>query len=91
MRPRPTKQKWAKTPLKERGIVTRVAHVEVEVGAAVWIAVGPAGLDSSVRGESAGSTLFRGGEFVFGRLAIDNVGELVDCDCASGGVEVECV
>lgn len=82
------------TPLKERGIVTHVAHVEVEVEVTAVAAMGSVGLGSSVRGGSAGSTLFRGGEFVFGRLAVDSVGELVDCDCPNGGVEfepVECV
>lgn len=56
--------------------------------------VNSGGLDSSVRGGSAGSTLLRGGELLPGRLAVDNVGELVDCDATRGGVEfepVECV
>jgi hypothetical protein len=81
-------------PLKERGIVTHVAHVEVEVEATVGTAVGSGVLFSSVRGGSAGSTLFRGGELLPGKLAVDKVGELVDCGCPSGGVEfepVECV
>jgi hypothetical protein len=72
--------------------VTHVAHIEVE--STVAAAAGSAVLGSSVRGGRTGSTLLRGGEFMPGRLAIDNVGELVDCDCASGGVEfdpVECV
>jgi hypothetical protein len=77
------------TAIKERGIVTRVAHVEVEVETAVVTVVASVGLISSVRGGSAGSTLLRGGELVFGRLAVDSVGELVDCDNARGGVEVE--
>lgn len=79
---------------KERGIVTRVAHVEGEVEATVATGVGSGGLISSVRGGNAGSTLFRGGELLPGRLAVDNVGELVDCEAASGGVQfepVECV
>jgi len=77
-------------PLKERGIVTHVAHVEVEVEATgATTVVGSVGFDSSVRGGNEGSALFRGGEFVFGKLAIDSVGELVDCDCASDGVEFE--
>jgi hypothetical protein len=84
----PLEQEGA-TAIKERGIVTHVAHVEVEVETSIVIAVASLGLVSSVRGGSAGSTLLRGGEFVFGRLAADSVGELVDCDCASGGVEVE--
>jgi hypothetical protein len=50
--------------------------------------IGSAGDSSSVSGGSAGSTLFRGGEFVFGRLAVDKVGELVLC-CPGGGVELE--
>lgn len=70
------------------------AHVEVEVVVTVAIGAGSGEVASSVRGGNAGSTLFRGGEFVLGRLAVDNVGELVACECPSGGVElepVECV
>jgi hypothetical protein len=59
------------------------------VETAVETVVASVGLISSVRGGSAGSTLLRGGEFVFGRLAVDSVGELVDCDSARGGVDVE--
>jgi hypothetical protein len=51
--------------------------------------VGSDELGSSLRGGSAGSTLFRGGELLPGKLAVDSVGELVDCDVASGGVEFE--
>jgi hypothetical protein len=82
----------SKAPLKEWGLVTQTAHVAVE--STVTIAVGSTVLGSSVRGGKAGSTLLRGGEFIPGRLATDNVGELVDCDCAREGVEfdpVECV
>jgi hypothetical protein len=75
--------------IKERGIVNRVAHVEVEAVAAIASAVGSIRVCSSARGGSVGSTLFLGGEFVFGKLAVDSVGELVECDCASDGVELE--
>jgi hypothetical protein len=87
---RPTEQsRIDQKPLKERGIVTHVAHVEVEVEATVVTAIGSVGLDSSVRGGNAGSTLLRGGEFMLGKLAVESVGELVDCDGARGGVEFE--
>lgn len=69
--------------------MNRVAHVEVEVVAVIASAADSNGVCSSARGGSVGSALFLGGEFVFGKLAIDNVGELVDCDCASVGVELE--
>jgi hypothetical protein len=94
IRPDLNKAELGKRPLMERGIVTHVAHVEVEIESVVATAIGSAELGSSARGGSAGSTLLRGGEFIFERLATDNVGELVDCDCASGGVQfdpVECV
>jgi hypothetical protein len=89
VRPAVRSNRKGATAIKERGIVTRVAHVEVEVETAVVTVVVSGGLISSVRGGSAGSTLLRGGELVFGRLAVDSVGELVDCDSARGGVEVE--
>jgi len=54
-----------------------VAHVEVEVVVTVAIRAGSVEVASSVRGGNVGSTLFRGGEFVFGKLAVDKVGELV--------------
>lgn len=119
----------------ERGIVTRVAHVEVLLaGAAAGGAVeevvegaveGPAsgaaagatgdatveaasgaatGAATSAAVEAAksrgcGSSVTMGkdsallpeGEAMFGRLAADSVGELVDCELASGGVPVEVV
>ena len=37
----------------------------------------------------ASSAAFGGGEVVFGRLAIERVGELVDCELASGGVALD--
>ena len=56
------------------------AHVEVEV--VVIVATGAASVvdGSSVRDGNAGSTLFRVGEFVLGKLAVDSVGELVVCE-----------
>lgn len=50
------------------------------------------GFASSATGAS--STAFGGGDVVFGRLAVESVGELVDWELARGGVEfepVECV
>jgi hypothetical protein len=50
--------------------------------------------DSSVTaGSAAGSGVFAGGDVWFGKLVVDSVGELVACDCASGGVALvpECV
>lgn len=76
---------------KERGIVIHVAHVEEEV--AIVAASAKAVFASSATVERPGEDAFGGGE-PLGRLAIDSVGELVDCDCASEGVEfvpVECV
>lgn len=51
------------------------------------VAAGSTAVNSSLRAGSVGSALLRGGEFAPGRLATDRVGELVDCDCPSGGVE----
>lgn len=65
------------------------AQVEVEVVVTVATGGGSVVVASSVRGGNPGSALLRGGEFVFGRLAVDKVGELVFCDCPSGGVELE--
>jgi hypothetical protein len=87
---------------KERGIVTRVAHVEVLVaeaaagGAVEGVAEGA--VEGAVEGAAAGavagaarsrgcgssitmgrdSALLAEGEALFGRLAADSVGELVD-------------
>lgn len=74
---------------KERGIVTRVAHVEVEVDVGIAAVVSSTGLTSSTTGGKAGSTALGGGEFVFGRLAIESVGELVNCEAPNGGVEAD--
>ena len=60
--------------------MNRVAHVEVVVAAIVGATVTSAGFASSVTGARTGSTALGGGELVFGRLAVDKVGELVDCD-----------
>jgi hypothetical protein len=105
----------------ERGIVTRVAHVEVllagataggavehvvegavegtaegatveaAAGAVAGVAAGAAksrGCGSSVT-MAKDSALLAEGEAMFGKLAADSVGELVDCELASGGVPVE--
>jgi hypothetical protein len=69
----------------ERGIVTHVELV-VTIVAATAVSIG---LGSSSTAGSAGSMLLRGGELVLGRLAVERVGELIGCDCPSGGVELE--
>lgn len=69
--------------------MNHVAHVEVEAAATVGATGTSAGFGSSATGARAGSTALGGGEFVFGRLAVDNVGELVDCDVVRGGVAFE--
>lgn len=76
---------------KERGIINHVAHVEVEVETATAGANASRGFSSSSTGGRADSTGLSGGELVLGRLATESVGELVDCEFASGGVPVECV
>lgn len=67
---------WWMMNLEERGIENCVAQVEVEVTASVAGAVISAGFDSSTTGGS--STGLSEGDVVFGRLAVDKVGELVD-------------
>ena len=69
--------------------MNHVAHVEEEAAATVGVTDTSAGFDSSATGARTGSTALGGGELVFGRLAVDNVGELVDCDVARGGVAFE--
>lgn len=74
--------------------MNHVAHVEVEVAVMVGATDTSAGFVSSATGARTGSTALGGGELVLGRLAVDRVGELVDCDGASGGVAfvpVDCV
>lgn len=65
-----------------------VSHVEV--GVAVVAVTVCRGWASSVTIGNDSSAVLLGGEAVVGRLAVDRVGELVDCD-ASGGVPVELV
>ena len=69
-----------------------ISHVEVEVVAggrpAAFEESTSTGLESSITDGKVGSALCRGGELL-GKLAVERVGELVDCDCASGGVPVE--
>lgn len=60
--------------------MNHVAHVEVEVAVTVGATDTSAGFASSATGARTGSTALGGGELVFGRLAADRVGELVDCD-----------
>jgi hypothetical protein len=68
-------------------VVVVVAVVVVEaVSVAVAVTVVVAEFVSSASGGNAGSTLFAGGEGLFGKLAFDKVGELVDCVGMSGGV-----
>jgi len=74
---------------RSKGIVNHSAHVEVEVVVIVGATDTSDGLASSATGGRIGSTALGGGELVFGRLAVDNVGELVDCDWANGGVAFE--
>jgi hypothetical protein len=62
----------------------------VEVGATVVATTVCIGCESSVTTGNDSSAVLLGGEAVVGRLAVDRVGELVDCD-ASGGVPVELV
>ena len=63
------------------------AHVVVEVDVViVLVVVVTMGFVSSATGGRTGSTLFGGGEALFGRLAFDSVGELADCEGTSGGV-----
>lgn len=62
----------------------------VGVGAVVVAAIVCIGCASSVTIGSDSSAVLLGGEAVVGRLAVDKVGELVDCD-AKGGVPVELV
>lgn len=69
--------------------MNHVAHIEVEVAAIVGATDTSVGFGSSATGARTGSTALGGGEFVFGRLAADSVGELVDCDVVSGGVAFE--
>jgi hypothetical protein len=71
---------------EQRGIVTHVKVVRVVIVVGAFFS-GESG--SSSTASSDGSTLLRGGELVLGRLAVESVGELVDCDCASGGVDAE--
>ena len=61
------------------GIMSHVGVGAVAAAATVWIGCG-----SSVTTGSDSSAVLLGGEAV-GKLAADNVGELVDCD-ARGGV-----
>ena len=68
--------------------MNHVAHVEVEVVAIVGATGTSDGFVSSTTGGRIASTALGGGEFVFGRLAVDSVGELVDCEF-SGGVAFE--
>jgi hypothetical protein len=69
----------------------------VVVGAAAGAAAGTAAGASRSRGCGSSATmgsdsaLLPEGEAMFGRLAADSVGELVDCELASGGVPVEVV
>lgn len=60
--------------------MNRIAHVEVDVVAMVGATDTSDGLASSATGGRIASTALGGGELVFGRLAVDNVGELVDCE-----------
>jgi hypothetical protein len=69
--------------------VNHIAHVEVDVVAGVGATVISTGFASSATGGRVVSTTFGGGELVLGRLAADSVGELVECDWASDGVEFE--
>ena len=65
-----------------------VSHVGV--GVAVTAAIVCIGCGSSVTIGNDSSAVLLGGEAVVGRLAVERVGELVDCD-AKGGVPVELV
>lgn len=73
---------------QEQGIVNHVADVEVEVVAIVGATDTSDGFASSATGGRIASTALGGGEFVLVRLAVDNVGELVDCEFR-GGVAFE--
>lgn len=68
--------------------MNHVADVEVEVVAIVGATDTSDGFSSSATGGRIVSTALGGGEFVLGRLAVDNVGELVDCEFR-GGVAFE--
>jgi hypothetical protein len=80
---------------------TVVAITGVVVGAAAGAAAGTAAGTAAGASRSRGcgssatmgsdSALLPEGEAMFGRLAADSVGELVDCELASGGVPVEVV
>jgi hypothetical protein len=71
--------------------------VGAAAGAAAGTAAGTAAGASRSRGCGSSATmgsdsaLLPEGEAMFGRLAADSVGELVDCELASGGVPVEVV
>jgi hypothetical protein len=69
-------------------VVAVVAVVVVVEAVSVAVAVTVVVVESvsSASGGNAGSTLFAGGEVLFGKLAFDRVGELVDCVAMSGGV-----
>jgi hypothetical protein len=73
------------------------ATTGVAAGAATGAATGAAAGASRSRGCGSSATmgsdsaLLPEGEAMFGRLAADSVGELVDCELASGGVPVEVV
>jgi hypothetical protein len=73
------------------------ATVEAITGVVVGAAAGAAAGASRSRGCGSSATmgsdsaLLPEGEAMFGRLAADSVGELVDCELASGGVPVEVV
>lgn len=60
--------------------MNHIAHDEVEVVAFVGATVISTWFASSATGGRIGSTALGGGELVLGRLAVDKVGELVDCD-----------
>lgn len=63
-----------------------IAHVDADVVAIVGGAIDTsvAGFVSSATGGRIASAVLGGGELLFGRLAADNVGELVDWDWANG-------
>ena len=66
--------------------VVIAAALSVSVSVSVAASVVVVDLVSSASGGSAGSACFAGGDALFGKLAFDNVGELVDCVGLSGGV-----